>query len=157
MREPGNYNREETWADLYAKSGEEKTGQSDFRSFAEQFAERGMKGFNKGEKEEGNFRDQKGRRQRYPDEPQARLDLHGYTVEEARPLLMKFIDESRQMGLIFVIVIPGIGRNSENGRAKLRPMAVQTLEKLVEEKMVRDFKSAEPKHGGFGALYIYLK
>jgi DNA-nicking Smr family endonuclease len=157
MREPGNYNREETWEELYVKSGEEKTGQNDFRSFAEQFEERGLKGYDKGEKEAGTFRGSDGKRQRYPDEPQAKLDLHGYTLDEARPMLQRFIDESRQMGLIFVIVIPGIGRNSEDGRAKLRPMVVQALEKLVNEKMVRDFKSAEPRHGGFGALYIYLK
>lgn len=157
MGNPGDYNREEAWDELYKNSGEEKTGQSDFRSFAEQFAERGMKGFNKSEKDAAEAARFEEKRQRYSNEPQAKLDLHGYTVDEARPKLFKFIDESRQLGLLFVIVVPGIGRNSENGRAKLRPMVVQELDKMVNDQKVRDFQSAEPKHGGFGAIYIYLK
>lgn len=167
MKDEGNYNREDTWDEFYREHVEEKTGVSDFRSFAEQFADRGMKGFNKGEKEAGEFRGKGqpgfaaagggGRVQRYPDEPQAKLDMHGLTLGQAEPMLERFIRESREMGLILVIVIPGIGRNSEDGKAKLRPMAVRKLEEMVGDHLVANFKSAEARHGGFGALYVYLK
>ncbi len=159
MSESNKYNREETWGDLYRKHNEDKTGQNDFRSFAEQFEERGMKGFNKAEKGDHRYQGEalERKKERYPDNPQENLDLHGLTVEEAKRELIKFISEVRQIGLMFVLVVPGKGQNSPDGKAKLRPMVVQELERLVSDRLVADFRSAEPRHGGFGALYVYLK
>lgn len=160
MNNGKRYNREETWGHLYGEHGEEKTGQDDFRSFREQFEERGMRGFNKGEKEAQQYRDkthESGKTRRYSQDPQAKLDLHGMTLAEAKPKLDSFVRESRQLGYKFVIVIPGIGRNSLNGVAKLRPMVVTELAKMIDEHLIVNYKSAEPKHGGFGALYVYLK
>ncbi len=141
---------------MYDKSGEEKTGQDDFRPFAEQFEERGMKGFDPREKTITGKTDAQ-EKTRYPRDPETRLDLHGMKVEEGRQALLKFIRESRELGKMFVLVIPGLGRNSEGGQAKLRPMAVDELARLQRDRVIRDFKTAEPRHGGFGAIYVYLK
>jgi DNA-nicking Smr family endonuclease len=156
MDNKNGYNREDTWADMYERSGEEKTGESDFRSFSELFKERGMRGFDPKSKADRD-RDSEPSGQRYPDDPQRTLDLHGQTVSEAEILLRNFIGDCRESGLKFVMVITGIGRNSEGGVAKLRPLVVQKLVDMNKKQLVRDFKTAELRHGGFGSIYIYLK
>jgi DNA-nicking Smr family endonuclease len=153
------YNREETWGDLYKKHQVEKSGETDFRGFKELFEEKGMRGYDKGEKlygspdrdklESFNFK--------YPEEPEDKIDLHGQTVEEAKVNLLRFIRDSRARGMRFVIIVPGVGRNSPDGKAKLRPMAVQQLNKLQHDHEIRRYETAEPRHGGAGAIYVFLK
>ncbi len=158
MNPPKNYNREETWSDLYEKSGQEKSGETDFRGFAELFKERGMKGFKLSEKESPAGHGKPGEEgKRYPDEPQRSLDLHGMTVREAEKALENFVLDCREQGLIFIKVVTGLGRNSEGGVAKLRPMAVNMLSGMIQQQTVKNFKTAELRHGGFGAIYVYLK
>lgn len=153
------YNREEAWDDYYKKHGLEKSGETDYRGFAELMAERGTKGYDKGEKEFGSPDKSKHKEFNftYPDEPQAKLDLHGMTVDEALPAVEKFVRDCREMQMNFVIIVPGIGRNSVDGRAKLRPLVVNKLVDLQNNQRIRNFKTAEPKHGGLGAVYVYLK
>jgi DNA-nicking Smr family endonuclease len=79
------------------------------------------------------------------------------TMEQASPAVEKFVRDCREMQMNFVIIVPGIGRNSEDGRAKLRPMVVNKLVDLQNNQRIRNFKTAEPKHGGLGAVYVYLK
>jgi hypothetical protein len=158
MDHPQGYNREDTWSDYYRKSGEEKSGETDFRGFADLFRERGMKGFKLSEKEISGGRGRPGEEgRRYPDDPQRSLDLHGMTVKEAEKSLRGFILDCREQGLIFIKVVTGLGRNSEGGMSKLRPMAVQMLTAMIQEQTVKNFKTAELRHGGFGAIYVYLK
>jgi hypothetical protein len=162
-------NREKIWADLYNKYGEEPSGETDFRSFKELFEEDGvlrgrrgvkaLRGYDKGEGQFGS--PDKGKAKElnftYPKDPEDKLDLHGITREEATYLTEKFVRESREMGKTFVIIVVGMGRNSPDGKSKLRPVVVQKLIDLQNNQRLRDFKTAEPKDGGYGALYIYLR
>lgn len=154
------YNREETWKDLYKKSGVKTTGEVfDLRSFAELLQEKGLKGYDKGEKQFGSPDKDKAKEfnYTYPKNPEAKLDLHGLIANEAAQKVESFVRESRESGLTFVIVVVGMGHNSPDGKSKLRPVVVQKLLDLQKNHRLRDFKSADPKDGGFGALYIYLK
>lgn len=159
MQGKNNYRREQTWGDLYDRYGVERDEDdtvTDLRGFAELFHERGLKGFNPDEK--GDRDDlTMGKRHRYPAEPQDSLDLHGVTREESTRLIRRFIIEARQRRLMLVLIVTGKGINSEGGVAKLRPQAIETLNEMKREQMIRDFKSAEARHGGFGALYVYIK
>lgn len=153
------YNREDAWKDYYEKHGVEPSGESDFRGFKELMEERGLRGYDKGEKEFGSPDKPKKKELNftYPDEPQSKLDLHGMTVNEASQEVEKFVRDCREMQMNFVIIVPGIGRNSEEGKAKLRPMVINKLVDLQQNQRIRNFKTAEPKHGGLGAVYVYLK
>lgn len=155
------YDREETWKNLYQKYNEEKTGQSDFRSFAELFSENGMKEFNKFEKEKDYIDAERfkytGIQNRYSDEPQGILDLHGLKVDEVEMAVNQFIKESRIKGYKFVMIITGIGRKNKDMKSKLRPAVIQRLIHFKNEYLLNNFQSAEPKHGGYGSIYVYLK
>jgi len=70
---------------------------------------------------------------------------------------VKYVRQARERGLVFIIIIPGKGRNSEGGEPKLRPLTIALLNEMIREHQIRSFKSAEPRHGGLGALYVYLK
>jgi len=157
MLKGGGYNREEAWKDFYEESGERQTGETDFRGFAELFKERGLKGFNLAEKETSQPANDNESGRRYPANPQRSLDLHGNTVGEADRLLSDFITTSRELGLKLVIVVTGLGRNSVGGVSKLRPPVVQKLTAMIKNQQIRDFKTADPRHGGYGAIYVYLK
>lgn len=153
------YERELAWRDMYDRHEVEPSGESDFRGFRELLEERGIRGYDKGEKQFGppDAEREYGRKFSYPEEPQDKLDLHGQKVEEALKALRKFVQESRERRLDFVIVVPGIGRNSPEGKAKLRPMAVAELLKLQEKHLIRRFETAEVRHGGAGAIYVYIR
>lgn len=154
-----SYNREEAWSELYEKHRVDKSGEVDFRGFRELFEENGLRGYDKGEKIYGS--PDRGKDKdfnfKYPDEPEEKLDLHGQTVEEAKSSLTRFVRECRAKGMRFVIVVPGMGRNSPEGKSKLRPMAVQVLNKLQADHEIRRFETAIPRHGGAGAIYVFLK
>jgi DNA-nicking Smr family endonuclease len=157
----GAYNREEAWKDQFAKSvaGPEvdATDENEVKtppSFADLFAESGMIGHEP--KEEIETVVKKPKRRVYPTKWEAQLDLHGETTTSYKPLLLRFICDSRTSGFTFVRVSPGVGKHSENG-PKLRPEVVKYLAKLVENSTIKDFRTAKPRDGGYGALYVYLR
>lgn len=153
------YNRADTWGDLYEKFDQNiSTGRSpaDNESFAVMFEERGMKGFKPKEQDLAPANADR-QESRYPQVPQDVLDLHGLTVDEAEREITKFILEARERGLVFVRIITGKGVNSVGGSSKLRPLTTRLLNHMISGHLVRDFRSADLQHGGFGALYVYIK
>lgn len=82
-----------------------------------------------------------------------RLDLHGYNQQQATKALIEFIDQAVSFELRFVIVVHGKGSRSDK-EAVLKPL-VQNW--LAQQPMVLAWCPAQPKHGGSGASYIYLK
>lgn len=135
----------------------EKYGIGD--NFAELFEIRGMKNYDKGESFGDPDAGKKGSEGRftYPANPQDRLDLHGFTTAEAQVLLGKFIAEGKLQDMSFVLIVVGKGKNSEGGVSKLRPVVIEKLNDLVKNKRIRNYESAKPRHGGFGAIYVYLR
>lgn len=82
------------------------------------------------------------------------IDLHGYTVDQARDQLSKFIFESRRKGARCVIVVHGKSFSSEGKEPLIKSYVNEWLKRL---KGVLAFCSAQPKDGGTGALYVMLK
>jgi DNA-nicking Smr family endonuclease len=85
---------------------------------------------------------------------QAELDLHGYTVPEAREALAAFINASRTAGRRCVRVIHGKGLGAAG---KLPVLKVKVNAWLRQKDDVLAFCSARPQDGGTGAVYVLLK
>jgi len=95
--------------------------------------------------------------------PEGRIDLHGMTLAEAHPALVSFILGSRAKGRRFVLVITGKGRVSDDlapmparaGRLRHDVPRWLTLPPLAGA--VLQVTPAHRRHGGEGALYVYLR
>lgn len=100
----------------------------------------------------------KGQRQ-----PDARLDLHGMTANRAHAMLIRFIGQARAAGHRCVLVITGKGAPGERrpfgepAPGVIRREAPIWLSTPPLSSMVVHVSGAHPRHGGGGALYVYLK
>ena len=82
------------------------------------------------------------------------LDLHGLTRFEADESLEQFIAESLRHSLSCVLIIHGKGYRSKDGQSVLKQFTHQWLKEVAA---VKAFCSAQPRHGGSGAVYVLLK
>ncbi len=89
-------------------------------------------------------------------EPEARIDLHGLTSERAHAALQSFILSSHAEGRRLVLVITGKGRSNE-GPGALRRGAPHWLALPPLAARVLEIAPAHRRHGGDGALYVYLR
>lgn len=83
---------------------------------------------------------------------EARIDLHGFTKDQAQQQLQFFLLNAQLQGKIWVLVITGKGR----------PEISVTLQKLVPKWLdnlpyVSGYTQAKSINGGAGALYVRLK
>ncbi len=91
---------------------------------------------------------------RYPAD--ARLDLHRMTVRQARGELFDFVEECLERGLRSVLMVHGKGeRKPKDQRLSVLKGAVDQW--LRELEAVQAFHSAQPRHGGTGAVYVLLR
>ncbi|MDH4225110.1 MAG: Smr/MutS family protein [Deltaproteobacteria bacterium] len=90
------------------------------------------------------------------DPPDAELDLHGKTREQAVRALQSFILTSRRQGLRRVLVITGKGHHSGDEGPVLGRLAAHWLTKNGTP-YVWDFQPAPPRLGGDGALVVRLR
>ena len=88
--------------------------------------------------------------------PEARLDLHGMTQDQAHKALIKFIEGSQEEGRRCVIVITGRGRVSEGGGV-LRREVPGWLNSPRVRPIVLAISLATPRDGGPGAMYVLLR
>ena len=94
--------------------------------------------------------------------PQARLDLHGMTMDRAHGRLNGFILDARARGLRCVLVITGKGKPREDGwrvslTGVLRDAVPRWLSLPPLAPLVVGVFPANQRHGGGGAFYVYLK
>lgn len=95
--------------------------------------------------------------------PDARLDLHGMTAARAHRVLITFITDARAQGHRCVLVITGKGGPGERepfaaaAPGILRREAPIWLSSPPLSRMIVNVSQAHPRHGGGGALYVYLK
>jgi len=95
--------------------------------------------------------------------PEARIDLHGMTVDVAHSALRAFLIRSHSEGRRLVLVITGKGQSdhplsvAEPGRGVLRRQVPHWLEQPPLRQIVLQTTPAHQKHGGSGALYVYLR
>lgn len=95
--------------------------------------------------------------------PEARLDLHGLTLDEAQPALTRFLLGAHERGLRLVLVITGKGR----GLAAAQPFQPEGgvlrrhlplwLGRRPLAPLVQGHAEAHPGHGGGGAFYVWLR
>lgn len=87
-----------------------------------------------------------------------RLDLHGFTQDEAHRRLIVFLTEVQRRGGRMVLVITGKG--SDTGRAErgiLRRVVPQWLGSASFRPLVSAYDDAHRLHGGSGALYVRIR
>ncbi len=85
---------------------------------------------------------------------QACVDLHGYTVQQARIELSRFLITARENRHLCVQIIHGKGRRLATSSPRLKPAVNQWLQR---NKAVQAFCSARDTDGGTGAVYVLLK
>ena len=96
-------------------------------------------------------------------QPEARIDLHGLTLAEAHPELIRFILNAHSAGLRLVLVITGKGKRREDTgpipqrMGALRHQVPHWLHLPPLGPAVLQVSEAHLKHGGGGAYYVYLR
>ena len=95
-----------------------------------------------------------------------KIDLHGYTIEEANKAVEQFIQKSLDENVTKIIVITGKGLRSKNIENPYLSKDLSILKYSVPEfiessinltKMIIELTDAKIEEGGSGAFYIYLK
>ncbi len=85
--------------------------------------------------------------------PEARLDLHGFYLEEASDALVQFIHHVREQNMRCILVIHGKG-----GRFHEPPILKNHVNHWLKQlPEVLAFHSALARDGGHGAVYVLLK
>lgn len=101
-------------------------------------------------------------------EPDARLDLHGVTESAAHNQLLVFLRTAQQRGHKLVLVVTGKGKALEpdapfdmelnrRSRGVLKSAVPRWLNERDFAGLVAGTRAAHKRHGGEGALYIYLR
>ena len=95
-----------------------------------------------------------------------KIDLHGYTIEEANNAIEQFIQKSFDENVTKIIVITGKGLRSKNVENPYLSKDLSILKYSVPEyiennkrlaKFIIETTDAKIEDGGSGAFYIYLK
>ena len=82
------------------------------------------------------------------------IDLHGMTLEEARPALQTFIGDAITRRALCVRIVHGKGL----GSGPLGPVLKSGVNRWLRRwDSVAAFCSAQPQHGGTGAIYVLLR
>lgn len=89
--------------------------------------------------------------------PEAHLDLHGLNAEQALFALLPFVREQYLAGRRCLLVIPGRGANSPGGVPVLKEELKVWLTRDPLRRVVLAFATAQPRHGGAGAIYVLLR
>ena len=102
-------------------------------------------------------------------EPEARLDLHGFTEERAHQALARFLANAQANHYRLVLVVTGKGTASGpedasfdlqlamRRRGVLKSLVPRWLKEPHLAPFVAGTSPAHRRHGGEGALYIYLR
>lgn len=88
--------------------------------------------------------------------PEARLDLHGMTQDRAHAALTFFLHDCAARGRRCVLVITGKGPG-DPGEGVLRRAVPRWMEAPALRPLVLGVYEAHQRHGGAGALYVYLR
>ena len=95
-----------------------------------------------------------------------KIDLHGYTIEEANKIVEQFIQKCFDENVTKVIVITGKGLRSKNLENPYLSKDLSILKYSVPEfiksnislmKIIIEITDAKIEDGGGGAFYVHLK
>lgn len=96
-------------------------------------------------------------------EPEARIDLHGMTLDRAHTALIGFVLRAESQGKRLILVITGKGKDRDDGGpiptrlGVLRHQVPHWLQLPPLAQLILQVTPASQKHGGHGAYYVYLK
>jgi len=101
-------------------------------------------------------------------EPDAKLDLHGLTESAAHRTLLLFLKGAQQRRHKLILVVTGKGKKMDadapfdmelQGRARgvLKAAVPRWLNEPGFAGLIAGTRAAHRKHGGEGAIYIYLR
>lgn len=82
------------------------------------------------------------------------LDLHGYTIDDARDQLSRFIRTAQNRNMRAVIVVHGKAYSQSGKQPLLKSYVNEWLRRMPG---VLAFTSAQDRDGGTGALYVLIK
>ena len=94
------------------------------------------------------------------------IDLHGYTLPEAKENVKKIIIDCYNTGVKKILVVTGKGLHSKNEKdpyvskdlSILKYSVPDFIKKNMElNNLIKEIKEASVEDGGSGAFYIYLK
>ena len=104
-------------------------------------------------KEAASFNNQTEKRRLRAMRPQAEIDLHGMTLEEAYGALVTFFDDAVRREYQKVLIIHGKGNHSQNG-----PVLARFVQKFLETH-AHAGETGHPKgrDGGTGSTWVILK
>ena len=91
------------------------------------------------------------------------IDLHGLTADQAKIKLITFINHSYSLGKRLIIVITGKGKHKgfDEFQRPINGVLRQNLPEWLSgpsvSSKVLQVTQAQPKHGGAGAFYVYLR
>lgn len=94
---------------------------------------------------------------------EATLDLHGLTQDQSHQHINSFIRAAHFQRKRCVLIITGKGTKDSDDklwweeRGVLRVLVPQWLESSPNKERIQSYSPAHPKHGGQGALYVFLK
>ena len=95
-----------------------------------------------------------------------KIDLHGYTIEEANTAVERFLQKCFDENVTKIIVITGKGLRSKNIENPYLSKELSILKYSVPEfiesnasltKMIIEVTDAKIEDGGSGAFYVFLK
>lgn len=95
--------------------------------------------------------------------PDARIDLHGMTLDRAHTALVRFVLTGQSSGHRLLLVITGKGKHRDEGgpipvrHGVLRHQVPQWLRLPPLASLVLQITPAHKSHGGDGAYYVYLR
>jgi len=101
--------------------------------------------------------------------PDARIDLHGFTESVAHRTLLSFLRGAQRNGAKLALVITGKGKRAADphepfdmekaarARGVLNAMVPRWLTEPSFAALIADTRTAHRRHGGAGALYVYLR
>lgn len=88
--------------------------------------------------------------------PEARIDLHGLSANDAHHAFSRFISRAYAEGDRCVLVITGKGSMKQGGGVIRRELP-HWVNMSENRKRILGFATAQPTDGGNGAFYILLK
>lgn len=95
-------------------------------------------------------------------EPDLTLDLHGHTLDTAYDRIMTALDQARAMNARVVLVVAGRERPVDPAdrmtrRGAIRAKLLDWLAASRHADAITAVRRAHIRHGGEGALYLFLK
>ncbi len=89
--------------------------------------------------------------------PEARLDLHGLSGDQAEESIRNFVRQNHHQGRLTLLIVHGKGKGSAGGESILTSVTHQTLMRGVCAPIVEALAAAPPRFGGHGATFVRLK